>query len=269
MVTVTPKRGGVTFLADYRREHGVHSFEMQDGSPVTAVSAESWQQLAEQLPTIPDHGYVMTPELITSAHMELDEIHGSRDVIQGRTELVLAESQHRPNATIALGTTAYTHLGLTNRLSFVRGGEIIGAIDKNFLTDDEKPVFARGPQEGRRWSDNPNAQFAICSEIIRVALNRGREQGDLSMRNRSNALARATISLLVSSCWSVPMSKNQNMSLLPDEERYRGQLEDIIGLVFGAYPKLQDIIVTDRTPEGSTVRPCNSHFQRIPADQSQ
>ena len=265
-----PSLEGQLFAADYRRSHDVHSFVTHEGSLVTAVSAPDWDSFSDMLENLPPtQGYIVSPELITCTDMPMAALADMHDIVAERTEHVRTISHAHPQAVIALGNVACTTQGFMNQLEIIRGGTTVAAIHKTAFTDDELEVFAPGSHDGERWTHHPTVQLALCHELIRVALNRGAPNDKLLEKYRTNALNEQAVSLLVSSCFAVPMSSRAesvySQYAKPDEERYRGQLETAVGYVFAAYPNLQDIIMTDRRPSQGTIEPLNVHFRRLAA----
>jgi hypothetical protein len=247
--------------ADYRRSHGIHEF-LVGQQVVSVLSAERWVAFDDQLKQLPiQGGYIVTPELMTTAGISLDGIRNEKQLVGERISHVQRMSMRHADATIALGTAVIGQQAVWNGISVIQNGAIIERVNKHSLTNPESEIFEKGEMLAKRYQPEPEIQLATCSEIVGLYLNCNIRK-DYPRVPQVNTLTDAR-TLIVSSCWSVPQYTAFDPYAPPDEERYRGQLETVVGSIFSAFQSLDHIVMADRRPEGGTIEPLNVHFARI------
>jgi hypothetical protein len=250
--------------AEYRRYHGVHEFELNDGTTVTSLSFPSWEEYIMALSHLPPtEGYIVSPELITST-VDFPEILSMQEQIDDRVEQVRVISENHPKATLILGAATVDGKGTRrNSLIVINSGSIGGSIDKRgIMWPMEGAVFERSlrPQAPLRKVGHA---ALICGDIQSAAAW-GRVQGNPQFK----LLEPNSEVVLVGSCWAYPVAE-YFPGMRPSgtgvgDGRYKPPLETVIRRLFSAFPLLKDVVMSDRTIPGvSGTPPYNAHFKRI------
>lgn len=253
-------------MANYARSYGRHDFRLSSGEIVVVVSASDWggywkllQGSAHSL-----QGVVLSPELITS-QFAFCNIVSNKDIIKQRIERVAVFSRSTPDVVYALGTPVFDcdSVRPTNSLLFICNGRVIARKNKAYIHPDtqEAAVFRTDVYTGPN-SLNARVASLVCSDLVNVAYLQPAVAGgmgcDFSISNRTQVV-------LMSACWSMPLIQGGRImpSLLPDEQRYKTQLEGCVSRLFERYSGLTDLVIADRIFDGSeVVGPFNVHYHR-------
>jgi|GEM_PF-3426190 hypothetical protein len=256
--------------ADYRRSYGHHVFESVRGDTMSVVSGATYEDFWSTLSSGNDLGRLaLTPELMTAPITALDQLATQRDMIEDRVAQVRELSADTPVTTFALGTATFNNPGErpANSLLFIRSGEVVAQVNKSHSASAaEKAVFTMRPQGGRNWLSHQVAAL-VCSDILGEApimlgvstvLARGSDNPVPARKVPDSATT-----VLLSSCWAVPLLNGSMVETVPPEDRFKTALEYHVGLLFACRPNLEEVLVADRTVIGSEVTaPYIGHFTR-------
>jgi hypothetical protein len=248
---------------DYRRHHGVHHYDLADGTPVTSLSYPTWEEFEIVLGSLPStSGYITSPELIT-ATVPLEDMPQMQAEIEARVKHVQQISLDHPEATVLLGSANVDEFGIPrNSLVVINGGKIEGHFDKRgSMWPPERRVFSR--------TDRPQAilrsaghSALVCSDIGSAG------RWGINASPEFNLVGAAKESVLVGSCWAYPVAE-MFPGMRPSGDgkgdgRYRPPLEDSIVALFQSHTDIKEVVMTDRTIPGvSNTPPYNAHFTRV------
>lgn len=261
----------VKISAEYARSYGQHDFVAAEDRTVSVISEPDWKNFFARLSNADSLGdVVLTPELITSPGA-IEEIPAKRPVIEERIEAVREVSQRYAGTVIVLGTATFNGHPANSQL-FIKGGEIIGQVNKGFSYHQaEKSQFKLGemPNGGGTGLGSGIAGL-ICADLVAEA--RTLLQFPVAGSTKSDGLEYRpktgldTKTVLLSSCWAVPAVNDRLIDgfWTNPEERFRPQLENSVALLFRMRPALQEVIVADRVPPMSDLSgPLNARFTTL------
>ncbi|MGD8373562.1 MAG: hypothetical protein PVI21_01760 [Candidatus Woesebacteria bacterium] len=268
---VLPDRRLRGLTADYERSYGRHDFELSSGEIVIAISAPDWEEywklLQENACSLT--GTVLSPELITS-QFELSDLCERQRVIEQRIARIIDFSNDIPDVVFALGTPVFDCClpRPTNSLLFIGGGSIVARKNKTYIHPDtyEEQAFRVDVHQG---SSNLNTRTAslVCSDLINVAYLQSVRWPGVTNYSGSydSSISDDTKVVLMAACWSMPLTQRGSAvaSVLPDEQRYKSQLEGCASKLFENHPRLTDLVIADRIfKESEVAGPFNVHYRR-------
>jgi hypothetical protein len=244
-----------SYSANYRRSEGTHRFTTVDGVPVTAVTAADWDGFVGQLEDLPrTNGYIVTPELMTATG-ELSEIRSQQSQIRRRLETVWDISRRHPDALVLLGSPTFDEGDLVrNSLIAIRNGRNRGFIDKQGqLWPEEEAVFSTEQRRQAKLLHRRHGAL-VCSDLIDASIGTLSDSAGLPLKTRT---------LLVSSQWAAPRSEKLGIQPTTSyEERFGGALTTTMDSLFARHPHLEEVIMVDRSEEGSGDIPFTAQFAR-------
>lgn len=266
-MSITSPGAVQNFETRFERTHGVHQFDLMDGTPVTAVSAPSWEEFMDLVNTIkpPECGVVLTPELMTSPY-PLDELSDRQGEVMRRTIVMQSYSMRNEGAHVLLGTADFApsgpHAGIeapANGLLHIHNGNRQGVAHKRVLSGrSERRIFRPGTAEG--YVVGGAIGSIVCADL-RISLKNTRYPADNPSHITPTEFPDSVRALLVSSCWAVPLAPHVMQT---SEADFQAQLEASVAHTFEAYPNVEEIIMADRQASGvDTQGPFNAHFRRI------
>jgi len=251
----------------YFRDTGVCRFSLVDGTEITGVSGNTWEEYCSFLGTVsPADKFVVSPELITYAGMRFEEMKSNAGLINQRIESIVDFSRNFEETTFVLGTPLFVdEVKPRNSALLIKNGEIIGVTNKrsgatieenNYfdLVAEEPPLLLPGTQTGLLiCADLPTASLYVKrdDELLLETLRLSRRE-HLICKNVELISSTAT-SLLVIACWGVG---GQWMEAGKEDFYYGVQLRNIATRVMRE-SNIKEIVVVDRSPDGS-VKPFNS-----------
>lgn len=196
----------------YERTHGLHEFEMVDGTPLRSISVPTWEQYLEKLSELPEkNGYIVSPELITSPY-PLAEVPARQTQIKARTEQVRWLSEWQPTVTVLLGTATFTGAKPRNSMVAFQEGQRTGEQYKGVaFYEEEAKVFESDTEFSARVLDNPTHSLLICSDLIQVAGQAyGRMRHDPESENPEleKRISSQATSLILAACWGLPFPQH-------------------------------------------------------------
>lgn len=249
--------------------YGLHELELPNGEKLALASAYDWVDFTLQLSSL-KRGvkFVVTPELITVADIELERMEQKKKKILSRVSAIRHFSTGFPETTFVLGTPVFEkEKKPTNSLLFIKNREDIGRVDKRtFASDLERQVFRANLSGGSFVSNFGKTGFLVCSDFGNLALMRGEESKiDRKMDLRGNKemigyrgrlVGDGVSSIIVPSCWAVGsrwIEEAVQRGVTPDEYYHNSLLFAARG-VFSEIPSLKQLAVVDRLP-GSENQP--------------
>lgn len=227
----------------FEREYGVRVTETPNGETLTAISQPDWPATRAALERLGRNvtGFIVTPELITTAEVPLPALAANRPLIESRIEEAKEVSRRMPDAVLLLGSAALRQTDGTiyNAVLFLQDGNEVGRTSKVSPLGKAERQFlpALSPPEVRK--PVPHLMNIICSDLIAPP-----------------PIDPNVNTLVVSGCWGVPAGY-KGVPASPDAQhlKYIGTLTD--GL-FQVNPALQTIVMTDRGPFATpAARPFN------------
>lgn len=246
-----------SFESDYRREYGVHSFELKDGTQVSALSFPNWEDFYQQLIDLPEtKGYVVSPELITSPS-PLNEIRSQKEEIVNRTNSVAEVSAQHPDAMFLLGSASFDSSdNMRNSIVVIQNGSILGHIDKRGkMWATEAREFSRDIRQQAELM-NLGHSALVCSDLIIEQAHTYPNRSPYKFINKD------TETILLSSCWAVPQYDDLPHPTSADE-RFKKPLEFDVQQLFNRYPHLREIVMVDRAIPEVGNEPYTAHFKSL------
>ena len=228
------------YTITWHRRSGMFSDEV-DSHMMTGVSANSWRDFYDMISNLPgglSPRQIISPELMTAGDMQLADLAkiAAQQAVRRRLSQVETLSHHLPRLQFVIGTPEYTEGAVHNSLLRFEGGKRSVLARKSFLTPREEEVFDLPPKQSTRQE---RARHLICADLI----------------SHSEP---TTSSIQASCCWAMPLIEGgiPGYTPPPDEERYRGALEDTIKRLM-AQQAVRYLFIVDRTPPGGTTQPFN------------
>ena len=245
--------------ANYKRSHGVHTFELHN-KKLAAVSAPTWEEYYELVQGLEKNiDIAISPELMTSP-VRMEEVSNMEQQISERQEDIRRLSREHPKTIFILGSAIVESARKNSLLTFSAGREI-ARTDKEFLTPAERQTFTPGTAKIAKPSiEGKEIQLAICADLIPIS-----HRDVMKQQPIFPYILSTTKTLLVSSCWGVPMWGGGSNEFGQDE-RYQGILERCATQVLNLYPNLSDIVMVDRAIPASCLEPYNVHFKQPTAN---
>lgn len=269
------------FEQDYRREYGVHRFDLKNGIRLAALSAHGWKNFLAQLQAVkPDDDLAVSPELITTTELETNDVSTVRPTVEKRFEEIRAITLQFPNTTFLLGTPVFEGEGKpTNSIVYIKAGQIIGQTAKRSgIAAWEKTNFRFEPEEPASLIPGTDIGVLICSDLPLADLYQSPPIQDLNrvleLHNRRDLVGKNptfihpdTRNLVVASCWGI--GGRYNILEEDPDEYYKRELRNTSFGLLRVAPKISQIAVVDRAPDidpalDKTIatRPINALFGR-------
>lgn len=258
---------GIT--ANYARSYGRHDFETSSSQTVSVISAPNWDEYWDNLQNAGSLGGIaLSPELIT-AQFDFGDLDSNKYLIEQRVDCVKDLSKDTPGTVYGLGTPVFDPgQKPTNSILYICAGLVVARKNKAYMHPytPEARTFRTNNDFGPS-SLNEHMASLVCADLVNISYLQPRKRPRTfdSRRNSDPSVDENTRLVLMSACWSIPLSMGGKAvpSAQPDEQRYKSQLEGCVTELLKTYPKITDLIIADRLVEGSQVNgPLNCHYQR-------
>ena len=281
-----PKRNGTELPSNVDVQLGVEEFglfrtQLGDGRTVAILSQPTFDDFFEMLPNplVASSSVVISPELITCAGIELQEISENRVVIEQRINLVVELSKSCPGTRIVLGTPTWAGSEVKPRNStlVIQDGAVIAVRNKIVSVDgEESAAFDFSPSDEHNGGETG---ILICADLAYAAVDimqlddqykRVFSKGDrLSWvhyyQEMPQFVSPEVKVLFVPMLWGVGSAYLKQIADEP-QGYYRMNLFTSVGRVFAKHPNIEEIVVCDRTiseDDGMvSIAPYNYHFTR-------
>ena len=243
----------------YRQTGVFHPEQLSSETPTVGVSANTWseymdlirQAAAQAAADHPTHRLVfVSPELMTTAGVDLPEIPNQRDMVNGRLTELEKLSTSMPTAELVVGTPEYHPDGIYNSLVITQNGT-------RRILERKRTIFSSA-ERGTFTASNTLRQqctrtlSAVCADLVGYGMQ----------YPQYPKLPQDTRAIHASCCWATPLEEGARYAAAPDEERYPSTMTRALGRLFARYPQLQQVIVVDRTPPSTAIPPLNCVAQR-------
>lgn len=239
----------------WHRQTGVfYPEQLSSETPTVGVSANTWREYMDLIrkaatdhPTDhPAHRFI-SPELMTTADMELAEIPDHHAVVNDRLAELQELSTSMPAAELVVGTPEYQPDGIYNSLVIIQNGI-------RRVLERKRTIFSSA-ERGTFTASNTLRQqctrtlSAVCADLVGYGV-------------QYPELPQDTRAIHASCCWATPLEEGARYATAPDEERYTSAMTHTLGHLFTHYPQLQQVMVVDRTPSSTAIPPLNCVAQR-------
>ncbi len=252
------------------RETGVVRYSLLDGTDIVGLSGNTWEEYLVLLGQVsPTDKFVVSPELITYAGKDFENLSSDREEIGQRIAQVIDFSLGYSETTFVLGTPLFLDQGRPrNSAVLIRNGKIIGETNKRSgATVEESKYFELVAEEPPRLLPGTQTALLICADLPTASLYANCSERllleSLRLSNRKHLIGKkvellpsSATSLLVIACWGVG---GQWVEPGKEDYYYGMQLRNIAwNLMRGT--KIKEVVVVDRSPN-DTVKPFNSRVR--------
>ena len=234
------------------RQTGVFYPEQLSGTPTAGVSANTWPEymslIRQAAVDNPTHRYrFISPELMTTADIDLLEIPGQRAVVDARLAELEELSTTASTAEFVVGTPEYQPDGIYNSLVIIQNGiRRVLERKRTIFSSAEQGTFTASNALQQRHT---RTLSAVCADLVGY----GAQYLELPQDTRA---------IHASCCWATPLEEGARYATAPDEERYTSAMTRTLSNLFARYPRLKQVIVVDRTPPSTTIPPLNCVARR-------
>ncbi|OGD84027.1 hypothetical protein A2572_00680 [Candidatus Collierbacteria bacterium RIFOXYD1_FULL_40_9] len=241
----------------YFRDTGVFRANFENGVEITGVSANSWEDYLEHLYRVRSSDkYVVSPELITCAGMNFEDLVKNESLINERIEEVAVLSKKYVDTYFLLGTPLFVNERPRNSVLVIKSGEIVSATNKRHgATDEENGFFEMVPEEVPLLLPQTKVAVVICSDFGLASLYAGceselvdevlRVSGKTDLAGKDVCVLPENVeSVLLISCWGVGSKYVEEGE---QDQYYKNQLMSIAWRIMKG-SKVKDVIVVDRVP---------------------
>ena len=245
-----PREQARHYDIQWYRQTGVFYPEQLSGTPTAGVSANTWHEymnlIRQAAADNPAHRFI-SPELMTTADIDLPEIPGQRAMVDARLAKLQELSTSMPTAELVVGTPEYHPDGIYNSLVIIKNG-IRSVLER------KRTIFSSA-ERGTFTASNTLRQqctrtlSAVCADLVGYGV-------------QYPELPQDTRAIHASCCWATPLEEGARYAAAPDEERYTSAMTHTLGHLFTHYPQLQQIMVVDRTPSSTAIPPLNCVARR-------
>jgi len=246
----------------YYRESGIQSYDLDDGSEIVGVSANTWEEFRTMIEKAsPDAPIVAGPELVTCAGIAFDDLVNNRELITGRLGEILEYSTTRTKTTFIVGTPLFVNSDKPrNSAVLIKNGEIVDVTNKRSgASIEENNCFDLVAEEAPLLLPSTRTALLICADLPTAALFAYPKDDSfnrtLELSNRQHLVGRhvqlippPATSLLVIACWGVGGSWVQEGNA---DEYYRLQLRNIVWRLL-EITSIKEVVVVDRVPMSLT-----------------
>ena len=255
-----PREQARHYDIQWHRQTGVfYPEQLSSETPTVGVSANTWseymdlirQAAAQAAADHPTHRLVfVSPELMTTADMELAEIPDQDAVVNDRLAELEEFSTSVARAELVVGTPEYHPDEIYNSLVIIQNGT-------RRVLERKRTIFSSA-EWGTFTASNTLQQrctrtlSAVCADPVGYGMQ----------YPQYPKLPQDTRVIHASCCWATPLEEGALYAAAPDEERYPSTMTRALGRLFARYPQLQQVIVVDRTPPSTAIPPLNCVAQR-------
>lgn len=238
------------------RQTGVFHPEQLSGTPTAGVSANTWRGymslIRQAVADNPAHRFV-SPELMTTADMDLPEIPNQHAVVNDRLAELEELSTTASTAEFVVGTPEYQPDGIYNSLVIIQNGI-------RRVLERKRTIFSSA-ERGTFTASNTLRQqctrtlSAVCADLVGYGMQ-------YPQYPQYPKLPQDTRAIHASCCWATPLEEGARYATAPDEKRYTSTITRALGRLFERYRQLRQVIVVDRTPPSTTIPPLNCVARR-------
>lgn len=253
-----PREQARHYDIQWHRQTGVfYPEQLSSETPTVGVSANTWReymdlirQAAADYPADHPADRFISPELMTTADIDLLEIPGQRDVVDDRLAKLEELSTSMPTAELVVGTPEYHPDGIYNSLVIIKNGT-------RRVLERKRTIFSSAEQGTFTASNTLQQQCtrtlsAVCADLVGYGMQ----------YPQYPKLPQDTRAIHASCCWATPLEEGAHYAAAPDEERYTSTMTRALGRLFERYRQLRQVIVVDRTPPSTTIPPLNCVARR-------
>ncbi len=192
----------------------------------------------------------ISPELMTTADIDLREIPGQRDVVDARLAELQELSTSMPTAELVVGTPEYHPDRIYNSLVIIQNGiRRVLERKRTIFSSAERGTFTASNTLQQRYT---RTLSAVCADLVGYGMQ----------YPQYPKLPQDTRAIHASCCWATPLEEGAHYAAAPDKKRYTGAMTHTLGRLFARYPQLQQVIVVDRTPPSTAIPPLNCVARR-------
>lgn len=229
----------------YRQTGVFYPEQLSSETPTVGVSANTWReymdlirQAAADHPT--DHpanhpaDRFVSPELMTTADIDLLEIPNQCEAVNGRLTELEKLSTSMPAAELVVGTPEYHPDGIYNSLVIIKNGtRRILERKRTIFSSAEQGIFTASNTLQQRCT---RTLSAVCADLVGYGMQ----------YPQYPKLPQDTRAIHASCCWATPLEEGAHYAAAPDEKRYTSTMTRTLDYLF-AHPQLQQVMVVDRT----------------------
>lgn len=248
-----PREQARHYDIQWHRQTGVFYPEQLSGTPTAGVSANTWREyinlIRQAAADNPAHRFI-SPELMTTADMELAEIPDQHAVVNDRLAELQELSISMPAAELVVGTPEYHPDRIYNSLVIIQNG-IRSVLER------KRTIFSSA-ERGTFTASNTLRQqctrtlSAVCADLVGYGMQ----------YPQYPKLPQDTRAIHASCCWATPLEEGARYAAAPDEKRYTSTMTRTLDHLFAHYPQLQQVMVVDRTPPSTAIPPLNCVARR-------
>ena len=237
----------------YRQTSVFYPEQLSSETPTVGVSANTWREYMSLIrQAAADHpaDRFISPELMTTADIDLLEIPNQRDMVDARLAELQKLSTSMPTAELVVGTPEYHPDGIYNSLVIIQNGtRRILERKRTIFSSAERGTFTASNTLQQRYT---RTLSAVCADLVGYGM-----QSPQYLK-----LPQDTRAIHASCCWATPLEEGARYATAPDKERYPSTMTRALGRLFERYRQLQQVIVVDRTPPSTTIPPLNCVARR-------
>lgn len=153
-------------------------------------------------------------------------------------------------AELVVGTPEYQPDGIYNSLVTIQNGiRRVLERKRTIFSSAEWGTFTASNALQQRHT---RTLSAVCADLVGYGVH-GVQYPELPQDTRA---------IHASCCWATPLEEGARYATAPDEERYTSAMTRTLSNLFARYPRLQQVIVVDRTPPSTAIPPLNCVARR-------
>jgi hypothetical protein len=230
----------------YRQTGVFYPEQLSSETPTVGVSANTWREYMDLIRKAAADRFI-SPELMTTADIDLLEIPGQRDVVDDRLAKLEELSTSMPTAELVVGTPEYQPDGIYNSLVIIKNGiRRVLERKRTIFSSAERGTFTASNTLQQRHT---RTLSAVCADLVGYGV-------------QYPELPQDTRAIHASCCWATPLEEGARYATAPDEERYTSAMTRTLSHLFAHYPQLQQVMVVDRIPPSATIPPLNCVARR-------
>lgn len=230
----------------YRQTGVFYPEQLSSETPTVGVSANTWREYMDLIRKAAADRFI-SPELMTTADIDLLEIPGQRDVVDDRLAKLEELSTSMPTAELVVGTPEYQPDGIYNSLVIIKNGiRRVLERKRTIFSSAERGTFTASNTLQQRHT---RTLSAVCADLVGYGV-------------QYPELPQDTRAIHASCCWATPLEEGARYATAPDEKRYTSTMTRTLDHLFARYPQLQQVIVVDRIPPSATIPPLNCVARR-------
>lgn len=234
------------------------------------LSANTWEEYHGLLENLsPADKYVISPELVTCAEIDFEELPYHADLVNQRIETVLNFSLGFGETVFVLGTPLFVEKNKPrNSALLIKNGNIVGVSNKRAgVTIAEKECFEMMAEEPPLLLPETKTALLICADLPLASLYHGSNReiipDVLRLANKKHLIGKkvetlpsSATSLVVIACWGVG-----GQWVVPGKENsyYEMQLKNTVSRLMGN-TNIREVVIVDRSPNNLT-SPYNAIFR--------